>query len=351
MRVIVDPTFKRPDENPYLRLLYSHMSALGAEVDEVSLGRLLLRKYAIWHRHWPERYLNDASLFKALIKTFVMLILMNFKRWRGTKVVWTIHNYAAHEQLYPQIEKWFWKAFISRIDGYISLSHSGLEVAQERFPQLKKIPGFVIPLGHYLEEYQNEIPEEEARNRLKISTSAKVLLFFGRIRPYKNTLKLIQVFRQYPSQDARLLIVGKPKNPELAEELKTEASLDPRVQLYLNFTPGDQIQVYFRAADIVVLPFREILNSGSALLSLSFNRPVLVPLLGALGELQGEVGKEWLYTYEGEITSQQIDEALEWALNTPRLEKPALEAFDYKKISQRTIDAYYTTIAKSEYRW
>jgi len=267
---------------------------------------------------------------------------MDWARAQGVRTIWTIHNLFAHEQLYPKLEAWFWKTFINRLDGYISLSKVGMELAQERLPQLRKLPGFVIPHGHYRGEYPDHISCQEARASLGIPPASRVVLFFGKIRPYKNVPQLIQAFRQILDPEAMLYIVGYPDSADLAEVVKREATFDSRVQLHLNFIPKDKAQVYFRAVDLVILPYREILNSGSALLALSFDRPVLVPLRGVLSELQTQVGEEWVCTYVGEITPSQIQEALEWALKTPRHKQAPLEALDWKELAQRTIDAYNT---------
>lgn len=340
MRLLAQPAFKSRDDNPYTWLLYTHVAALGVHVDEFSPRRLLQNNYTIWHRHWPERNLNDTNLVRAIAKTQALLLLMQQARARKVKIVWSVHNLAAHEQLYPQVEVWFWKNFIRQIDGYISLSKTGMVAAQERFPDLKHLPGFVVPHGHYRQEYQDCLSPQDSRNLLGIPTTAKVLLFFGNIRPYKNVPQLIRAFRQFSDQKALLYIVGCPNSKELAENIKHEAVSDPRIQLRLEFIPKNEAQVYFRAANLVILPYCEILNSGSALLTLSFDRPVLVPLQGALGELQNQVGKEWVSTYVGELTALQIEAAIEWALNTPRPNKAPLEAFEWKELAQQTIAAY-----------
>ncbi len=44
------------------------------------------------------------------------------------------------------------------------------------------------------------------------------------------------------------------------------------------------------AADVVVLPYRDILTSGNALLAMSFGRPVIIPRLGCVMELLDDRG-------------------------------------------------------------
>ena len=54
------------------------------------------------------------------------------------------------------------------------------------------------------------------------------------------------------------------------------------------YVPHDDVPLYFAAADVVVLPFRKVTTSGSALLALSLGRPVVAPRLGALRDPAGE---------------------------------------------------------------
>lgn len=131
---------------------YTYMKDLGVCVDEFSLKQAIANNHKIWHLHWPELPLNNRNFLKAFIKAQALLLQLDWARSRGTKTIWTVHNLAAHEKFYPQLEAWFWKAFIRRLDGYISLSNAGMEAAQ-RFPALKNLPGFVIPHGHYRGEF------------------------------------------------------------------------------------------------------------------------------------------------------------------------------------------------------
>jgi beta-1,4-mannosyltransferase len=340
MHVLGMPAFSNRDTNPYNWLLYTSIKELGVEVNEFTTKDLLINEHKLWHLHWPEMSLNHPNKIKAFLKIIALFIQIDLAKMRGIKIVWTAHNLANHEKLHPKLEALFWKGFLWRLDAYISLSQAGLEAAQKCHHQLKTIPGFVIPHNHYRGEYPDNITSQKARKELGISPEAKVLLFFGRIRAYKNVPQLLQVFKNFSDPNSVLYIAGKAEVPGLAEDLAEQAKLDSRLQFDLDFISHDRAQLYFRAADLVVLPYREILNSGTALLSLSFDCPVLVPKRGAMGELQTLVGSEWVRTYEEDITPEEIAAALDWALNTPRTKQAPLENFDIKKLAQQTIEAY-----------
>ena len=89
-----------------------------------------------------------------------------------------------------------------------------------------------------------------------------------------------------PSSDPqdRLLICGKPLPKKLGRELEARAAADPRIVLRLERIPEGDLSGILRAADAVVLPFRDILTSGSAILALSHGRPVIAPAMGCLPE-------------------------------------------------------------------
>jgi beta-1,4-mannosyltransferase len=60
------------------------------------------------------------------------------------------------------------------------------------------------------------------------------------------------------------------------------------VRTHLRFVPDADVQRFLKAADFVVLPYRDVLTSGGALLALSFGRPLVVPRRGCLAELERE---------------------------------------------------------------
>ncbi|TPX05823.1 glycosyltransferase, partial [Schumannella luteola] len=130
---------------------------------------------------------------------------------------------------------------------------------------------------------------------------------------YKNASALLRAFAEVPGDDLALAVAGRPSSPELAEELTTLAAADPRVRLDLAFQDDERMAAYLRAADLVVLPYRAVLNSGSAILGLSADRPVLVPALGSLVELAGQVGEDWVRTFDEELNAADLGDALEWA--------------------------------------
>lgn len=347
LRIIARPAFGHRGANPYTWLLYTHLETLGGvQVDEYGWRRILRRHYDVWHLHWPEGHLNDRSAALALRRTASELSLVRWARSRGTRIVWTIHNLRAHEGYHPALEAVFWRDFIGHLDGHISLSRATQAQALARFPGLADVPGFVIPHGHYRSSYPAPMDRAEARRVLGLEPLTTVIALVGYVRPYKNIPRLIQAFRGVGDQDLALLVAGESKSPGLSDQILAAAAGDPRIRVDLRFLTEEQVHRYLSAADLVALPYREVLNSGSAILALSLDRPVLAPDAPSILELQETVSSAWLRTYSGELTSEHLKQALEWVRHSGRSGSAPLASLEWDRIAGETLAAYRQILAR-----
>ena len=340
VRVIAQPAFKNAASNPYNASLYSVIQEQGVEVAEFSKASVMSSHWDVWHMHWPQWLLKKKSAYRLGRSVRKQLALIDRVRARGTKVVWTIHNLQPHEQKYPFLEQRFWVGFARRTDAVISLSETGLALARERYRALAEKPGIVIPHGHYRGVYPNLLDRGEARRKLAIDPGARVIANFGQIRPYKNVPHLVRVFRDCEDPKAVLLICGRPLDSGVEQEVRAAAGGDPRVRFFLDYIPSDRIQLYLKSADLLVFPYSEVLNSGCALLGLSFDRPLLVPNLGAMAELQDRVGASWMQVYDGALDSRTLVQALAWSQSAERGAQPDLDRLDWRTLGDQTIKVY-----------
>ena len=120
-----------------------------------------------------------------------------------------------------------------------------------------------------------------------------------------------------------LIVAGEPRAAALRAEIERAAAGDPRIELRLAFVPDEALQVYLRAADLVVLPYEEILNSGAALLALSFDCPILVPDKGSLEVLRADVGPDWVRLYQGALSTETLSASAGLGRPRPRGAGPA----------------------------
>ena len=134
---------------------------------------------------------------------------------------------------------------------------------------------------HWIDCYPNTLTRAQSRTKLGLPANEFLYLFIGRCRPYKGLETLIEAFKRV-SQPARLLIAGSFSPPQYLEGIASLAKRTPNVDLVPRSIPDEDMQLYLNAADCVVLPYRDVLTSGTALLALSFGRPVVAPDLGSI---------------------------------------------------------------------
>lgn len=340
------PAFSARAVDPFSYLLNTAISARGAEVEQFTIRRLLTGRWDIFHVHWPEFVLSRGSRREFGWRAAKFLLALRCARWRGTRVVWTVHNLEPHERDFPsrRLATLFWTFFPRQVDCFISMTRVGVEAIHERYPVLRKRHHAVIYRGLYPGEYPDEVDREQARQRLGLRADVSVYAFLGLIRAYKDVPTLIRAFRELPESDGKLLVAGRPHDDALANDLEQAAAGDDRVLMRLEFVPPAEVQLYLKSADLVVLPYAEIFNSGAALLALSFGRPILVPDVPTFRELQENVGSEWVRTYRGAITAAALRQGMSMGLPD---EPVVLDRYDWDAAAAQTLELYRTTLARS----
>jgi len=361
IRVVAWPAFRNRRSNPYNFLLYSHMEKLGVTV--LDLGEVIRSPKKLWqvvvhgaeilHLHWPE-YALGLSPLKALAHLGLLFVGTIFCRLRGGKVVWTVHNLSPHENRYPFFEGFFYRALSHVTDGLIFLTGTSYNI----FRETKKMRGFwrkpsaVIPHGSYAPLYPNMPTQEEARRKLDLPDFGKVVLFFGAVRPYKGVEEVLSAAAELSNQEVFFVLAGKPLTEAYRRELMQKA-ISPNVRMYLEHIPEEEVPLFFAAADLVVLPYRRILNSGSAFLALTFGKPILAPRQGSLIELEQRY-PSLVYLYEDvPLNAAKILNALKrFDQNKHRIPlewRDMLLSHEWVEIAERTL-LFYRMLLKKEGR-
>ncbi|MFA6005270.1 MAG: glycosyltransferase family 4 protein [Patescibacteria group bacterium] len=190
-----------------------------------------------------------------------------------------MHDLTSHEKIFLN------DLYISKIIFFMSSAQIlNSDATLERIKKLHFITknSYIVPHGNYVNFYTNTVSQIVSRRLLHIPKDEFVYLFFGRIEKYKGVDLLINLFNKANIKGTRLLIAGNASDPSIKKSLQSinEKSID----IHIGFVPDDKVQVYMNAANVVVLPFRKITTSGSALLALSFGKPIICPQLGDLVE-------------------------------------------------------------------
>jgi glycosyltransferase involved in cell wall biosynthesis len=305
--------------NPYQRLLYEHLAALGVEL--VPRARLRIWWLArsrslvdVLHFHWPESYFlhrsgprwlrTAASAGKAA--AFVATIAA--ARALGYGVVWTVHQVYPHEPVWRWLERSTLRALARRADALIAHDAWTAERAESELgARAESIE--VIPHGSYLAVYPSGRTRAEIRAELGVPAEAVVFLAFGQVRRYKDIGFLLEAFADADTPAAALVVVGEAKDPVAAEAIRRAAESDRRVVARLGFVPEERVAELFDAADAAVCARRDGGTSGSIVLSLSLGLPVIAARLPSYADLVGD-DAGWLFEPDRPESLRQVLETV-----------------------------------------
>jgi glycosyltransferase involved in cell wall biosynthesis len=156
----------------------------------------------------------------------------------------------------------------------------------------------VIPFGINSTVPNTSLSSSEAKRQLGISRGDRTLLFFGNIAPYKGLEYLIAAFDELLKKDRgyRLLIVGKPKRAETywnqVRHSIASSGIGDRLIQKIEYVPDEETELYFKAADVLVLPYTRIFQSGVLFLAYNFGLPAVAADIGSLKEeiIEGQTG-------------------------------------------------------------
>lgn len=247
---------------------------------------------------------TDSQLFHILwLNKFVYLdrtLLNVYYKLMGKRIVFTAHNINDKERDGGD-------SFLNRLTLrflYIVVDHVFVHTNKMRQKLVtdyavdeKKIT--VIPFG-----INNHVPNSTltctaARRVLGVDDGQKIMLFFGRIAKYKGLDRLIAAHRELVQRnfDVTLLIAGNIKAGYDSYWMSIQAAIDEyglqnHIIRHIEYIPDEKIEIYYKAADVLILPYRNIFQTGVLFLSYNFGLPAIVTDVGSLGEeiIEGKTG-------------------------------------------------------------
>jgi glycosyltransferase involved in cell wall biosynthesis len=212
----------------------------------------------------------------------------------------------------------------------------------------------VIPLGINNSVPNTALTTEQARAQLGIQPGEKAMLFFGQIAPYKGLEYLVDAFLELARKDAsyRLIIVGRPKGEkEYWDGLQKKiagSGFRERVIQKIEFVPDAATELYFKAADVLMLPYNHIFQSGVLFLGYSFGLPVIASDVGSFREeiILGQTG----YIFAPRDTKGLIRNIEEFfgselyknlAVHRPEIQAFANDRYSWNKVTTITKAVYH----------
>ena len=306
MRILVLPR----DPNRYQELLYGEMRRLGVQITYIgdltpsrTLNLLLLpleiavRRIGgarLIHLHWVFWFaFPGARRFPVMRRMAYVwfLIWLRICRVLGMHLVWTAHNVLPHGPVFAD-DVSARRALVDACD--LVLAHSPSALAELAALGAMARRSAVIQHGPIA-----PVPSSAPLGSPSTGEEPRRFLFFGRVQEYKGVEDLLAAFAAMPGDiAAHLTVAGQCDDTRLRSRLNTLARRGGAcVVLRLEHIPDEEVAQLFAAADVVVLPFRRVTTSGSAMLALSHGRPLIVPDLPGLAHLPDQA----VLRYDGKI--------------------------------------------------
>ena len=252
------------------------------------LKYVIQSKPPIFHILWNNK-------FELIDRTFLML----YYKSMGKRVLLTAHNVNTQKRDARD-------SFLNRLSLRIQYRLSDHIFVHSRRTKSELVSDFgvaenkvsVIPFGINNTVPNTRLSTADAKRQFGISKHEKTLLFFGNIAPYKGLEYLTAAFASVLKEDQsyRLIIAGRVKGCEsywrTVEQSIASSGESERIIQKIEYIPDEETEFYFKAADVLVLPYTHVFQSGALFLGYAFGLPAIATNVGALTDdiIQGETG-------------------------------------------------------------
>ncbi|SFJ04642.1 Glycosyltransferase involved in cell wall bisynthesis [Nocardioides psychrotolerans] len=275
--------------------------------------------------------LNACSVvFQGPLKlSFLDALAVRYLRRRGVVVAVVVHDVVPHAggRLATASLHFYYRSFPKLI------VHS--EDAESRLREVG-VDGavLVVPHGRYDIFDVDHLTRAEARAALGIDPAHRVALFFGNLEERKGLEFFVEAARESTDPALLFLAAGQDfvsaQSPQLRAVVRGDEVL-PRLRVDLGRVPHRDVQKYFRAADVVVLPYLEGSTSGVLKLAIAFEVPVLATDVGDIrtelppegrlltGTLSARSLLEGIADMQHQTTPQILDDRLAWRTIVPQM--------------------------------
>ena len=247
----------------------------------------------------------DTEIFHILwhnkFKLFDRIVLTGYYRILGKRLIFTAHNVDIDERDGKS-------SFASRVSlrlmyrmmDHIFVHTHKMKMQLEHGFQVPADKITVIPFGMNTVPPDTRLTRDEARRRLNIGSDDNIVLFFGNIAAYKGVEYLIDALNVLKTQgtDVKVIVAGdvkgraaRPYWQSITRRIE-ELELVPLVRTEIRRIADDEIEVFFKAADVCVLPYVYISQTGVLFLSYRYGIPAVVTDAGSMKEdvVEGRTG-------------------------------------------------------------
>jgi glycosyltransferase involved in cell wall biosynthesis len=272
------------------------LNLLGSQRLDVSLASRVSRVLIYYIRLFFYAAHARPKIFHILwnnkVQFFDRTLLMLFYKLLGKRIVLTAHNVNAGKR--DSNDSWLNRLTLKiqyRLADHIFVHTKKMKVELLEDFGVHERAVTVIPFGINNAVPSTDLTCQQAKQKLGIRDGERTILFFGNIGPYKGVDILVAAFQKLAAENTayRLIIAGKARGgcEKYLEEIQQSISRDAngaRVIQKIGYIPDEETELYFKAADVLALPYTQVSQSGVLFLGYSFGLPVIATDVGSLRE-------------------------------------------------------------------
>jgi D-inositol-3-phosphate glycosyltransferase len=338
--------------------LIKFLNLRGDQTSSAPLHRKIARIFAYYVRLIKYVATSDAQILHILWNNKFELIdrtlLMLYYKMMGKRILLTAHNVNTQDRDARD-------SFLNRLSLRIQYRLSDHIFVHSQRAQSRLVSDFgvtedktrVIPFGINNTVPNTKLSTADAKRQLGISKDEKTLLFFGNIAPYKGLEYLIAAFTKVLKEDRRyrLIVAGRVKACDgywrTIEQSIASSGITDRVIQKIEYVPDEETELYFKAADVLVLPYTRVFQSGVLFLGYAFGLPAVATNVGALADdiIAGQTGfvcetndsenlAQAIRTYFASELYENLD------ARRPRIREFANERYSWTKVGEILKDVY-----------
>ena len=281
----------------------NYLNLRGGQKKEVQMKDKIIRVLKYYLKLIEYSIKTDSKLFHILwlnkFEHFDRTILNIFYKIMGKKIIFTAHNLNARERDGNDslVNRLTLRFMYKTVDHIIVHTNKMKHKAVKDF-NISENKVTVIPFGINIFTPKSSLLRNQAREKLKLQHDDKIALFFGNIAPYKGLELLILAIAHLKkkSQTIKLIIAGRIKNCEKywsrIKLLIKEHNLNENIISKIEYIPEVDVEIYLKSADVLILPYKYIFQTGLLFLSYNFGLPVIATDVGSLREdiIEGKTG-------------------------------------------------------------
>jgi glycosyltransferase involved in cell wall biosynthesis len=336
----------------------NYFNLRGDQRENVRITKKISRVFKYYFKLIKYASKTDIKLFHIIwLNKFIYFdrtFLNIYYKYLGKRLVYTAHNINMRERdgndnIINRLTLRFMYKILDHI--FVHTEKMKLQLINDYNVGENKVT--VIPFGINNTVPKTELTRTKARDKVRLDKNEKILLFFGNIAPYKGLEHLITALAHLKEKhdDFMLIIAGRIKDCgaywESIQHIIDKRSLEDYVIKRIEFIPDEEIEIYFKSADVLILPYKFIFQSGPLFLSYNFGLPVIASDVGSFREdiIEGKTGFI-CRTEDPQDLSEKIEMYFQSDLfknleaNREKIIKYANEKYPWEKIGEKTCAVY-----------